>query len=104
MSSRKRKRVRNDDADNDTSSPPAVVVRTPPVKMEDAPRELFHRGSINDLSDRLGSMSVKELREECATIQLKPKGNRKKLVKRLMYAHTERKKTGIVGKFSISNF
>ena len=37
-------------------------------------------------------MSVKELREECATIQLKPKGNRKKLVKRLMYAHTERKK------------
>ena len=41
-------------------------------------------------------MSVKELREECATIQLKPKGNRKKLVKRLMYAHTERKKQVII--------
>jgi len=101
MSSRKRKRVRNDDADNDTSSPPAVVVRTPPVKMEDAPRELFHRG-INDLSDRLGSMSVKELREECATIQLKPKGNRKKLVKRLMYAHTERKKQASLGSLALA--
>lgn len=56
---------------------------------------------INDLSDRLGSMSVRELREECSTNSLKAKGNRRKLVKRLMHKANEQRKKVSLAAFGV---
>jgi len=91
--SRKRKRVPQEE-DAVQHNPPSVIVRTPPSTAEPkavVKADLMQCG-INDLSDRLGSMSVRELREECSTNSLKAKGNRRKLVKRLMHKANEQRK------------